>query len=316
MKNISSPLLITGAAGFIGANLVHHFSKKVDVHIIVREKTSLWRLQTIKKNLYIHRVDLLDKVKLQRLIKTIKPKTIFHCASYGNYSYQLDEEIMLQTNIIGTYNLLQACSRVGFSCFVNTGTSSEYGYKKQPMKEVNRLDPVSFYAASKSAATLVGQVFNRVYQLPVVTIRLFSVYGPFEESTRFIPTIIGNILTNSPIKLTPQQASRDFIYIEDVLQVYEMLIQQISKFAGEIVNVGTGKQYTNNKVIQVLFKIMNKRVPIKKGKYPNRSWDTSYWVANISKAASLGWAPTFSLEAGLKKTVEWYKNQSVYDQKR
>lgn len=313
MRGNSLPILVSGGAGFIGANLVHHLVKKYPVHIIVRQNTSLWRLEKILKRIKIHPVDLLDKNRLKQLVTKIKPRTIYHCASYGNYSFQKDADSIISTNIIGTYNLLSICARTGFDSFINSGTSSEYGIKKRPIKESEILEPASFYAASKSAATLLSQVFANLKSLPIVTLRLFSVYGPFEEKSRFIPTIIKNLFENKPIKLTSQLARRDFIFVDDVIRAFDFASSHAKKLRGEIINIGTGKQFTNQEVVKVLFKITGKRVPLLKGEYQNRIWDTPFWVADRSKAKRFHWSPRYSLEIGLRKTLSWYKkNKTLY----
>ena len=156
---------------------------------------------------------------------------------------------------------------------------------------------------------MLCQVFAKAYRKPIVTLRPFSAYGPFEEKTRFIPTIIKAVINNKPIKLTAGKQRRDFIYIDDVTDIYIKSISKGKKLLGQILNMGTGIEYTNDEVIKTLFKITGKKAKVEKGAFPNRMWDTSHWVADISKTKKLlKWDTKFSLEKGLKKTYEWSKN--------
>ena len=155
------------------------------------------------------------------------------------------------------------------------------------------------------------QVFSKEYKKPIVTVRPFSTYGPYEEKKRFIPTIIKAVIENKSIKLTPGEERHDFIYIDDVVDMYLKTIQKGKSLTGQILNMGTGVEYTNDEVVQTLFKITGKRTKIEKNAFPKRLWDTSHWVANISKTKRLlNWKPNNNLSEGLKKTYDWYKKNA------
>lgn len=305
-----SSVLITGGAGFIGANLVNKLLdfKYNNVNLIVRESTVLWRLKTALPKIHLHKVDLLDMDNLKKTIEKVNPSIIFHLATYSAYRNQEAALEMIETNIKGTLNLLISSQDINYDIFVNTGSSSEYGIKEKPMKEDDLLKPVSFYAATKSSATLLCQAFSKEYKKPIVTLRPFSVYGPYEENDRFIPTIIKAIIENKPISLTPGRERRDFIYIADIIDIYIKTIKKGNKLSGEILNMGTGKEFTNDEVVDMLFKVANKKVQINKGSFPARLWDNSHWVSDISKTKKLlNWKPQNTLLDGLKKTYDWYK---------
>ena len=257
----------------------------------------------------IYNVDLLDKKQLTKIVNKINPNFIIHLATYSNYRNQTDTEEMIDINIKGTLNLLLASKNIDYKLFINTGSSSEYGIKNNPMKETDLLEPISFYAATKASVTFLCQAFAKEYQKPIITLRPFSVYGPFEEEKRFIPTIIKAVVENKLIKLTPGNQRRDFIYIEDIIDIYIKSLSCGKKLSGQILNMGTGIEYTNDEVIQTLFKETNKKVKIEKGAYPKRIWDTSHWVADISKTKKLlNWKPKFTLGKGLRYTYNWFKD--------
>jgi nucleoside-diphosphate-sugar epimerase len=312
---IKEPILVTGATGFIGANLIHQLvSSGYGVYAVTHSNEIPWRLASVKAKVQLSIVDLCRKARVDMLINKIRPKTIFHLASYGNYSFQTDNEKILATNIWGTYYLIEACKKVGFDAFIQVGSSSEYGQKNKPMKETDLLEPNNFYAASKAAATFIAQIFSKNFLLPIVIVRPFSVYGPYEENKRFVPTIIRQLIKGDSIALTPSTAARDFIYITDVVEALLQLAQNLKKNVGDIVNIGTGKQYTNEEVVNTLFKVIGKHVEIGRNSYPNRQWDSPYWVANTRKAVRIfGWKSKTSLEQGLHKTYTWYLHNPHYE---
>ena len=300
--------MVTGGAGFIGANLIKELIKlKYDVNLILKKSSDLWRIKDILDIIKIYYVDLLDKNKLTKTINKINPDFIIHLATYSNYRNQSDVEQMTEININGILNLLIASKNINYKMFINTGSSSEYGIKEKPMKENDLLEPISFYAATKASATLLCKAFALEHKKPIVNLRPFSVYGPGEEEKRFIPTIVKAVMDNKPIMLTPGNQRRDFIYVEDVVDVYIKTISQGPKLAGQMLNIGTGIEFTNDEVVEILFRITGKRAKIEKGAYPKRLWDTQHWVSDISKAQKLlRWKPKFSLEKGLLETYKWY----------
>ena len=300
-------VLITGSAGFIGANLVRELIRlNYNVNLILKKSSDLWRIKEVLNKVKIYRGDLLNKKKLTKIVNEINPNFIIHLATYSNYRNQTDVEEMTDINIKGTLNLLLASKNIDYKIFINTGSSSEYGIKEKPMKENDLLEPISFYAATKASATFLSRAFALEYKKPIVTLRPFSVYGPYEGKRRLIPTIVKAVIENKPIKLTPGNQRRDFIYVKDIVDIYIKTLSYGKKLSGQILNMGTGIEYTNDEVVQTLFKVTGKKVKIKKGAFPKRLWDTSHWVADISKTRKmLSWKPKFSLEDGLKKTYEW-----------
>jgi len=316
MDTTKKRILITGGAGFIGANFIRRLTELgYDVNLILKKSSNLWRIKDVLGEVKVYYVDLLDKNKLAKTVKKINPVFIIHLATYSNYSNQSDVEQMMNVNIKGTLNLLIASKNINYKMFINTGSSSEYGIKSEPMKENDSLEPISFYAATKASSTFLCQVFAREYNKPVVTLRPFSVYGPLEEEKRFVPTIVKAVIKNKPIKITSGEQRRDFIYIQDVVDIYIKTMSYGKKLSGQIFNVGTGVEYTNDEVVQTLFKVTGKEVKVEKGAFPKRLWDTSHWVADISKTKKLlNWKPKFSLEDGLKETYKWHL--SFYEKQR
>ena len=314
---MSESFLITGATGFIGANLTRHLVKKdVEVHILTRRESNRWRINSILNKVWEHRVDLRDYEPLRKVILKIKPRVIFHCATYGGYPLQREEDKILETNILGTINLLKALSDIDYRCFVNTGSSSEYGIKSRPMSEEDLLEPVSTYGASKAAATLFCQALAKREKRPIVTLRLFSPYGPYEEPTRLIPTVIVSCLKNENPRLSSPYGMRDFNFVEDIVDAYLKVIE-MSNMAGEIFNIGCGEQHSVGEVVDTIIKLSGREVKPLWGSVPSRPNEPRLWQADISKAKGLlGWHPRYSLRQGLGKTIEWFeRNIGLYDRK-
>ena len=240
-------VFITGASGFIGANLVKELVARGDkVHILTRPNSDLWRLTPILKRLHCHRADIQNKKAIEKIISRIKPAIIYHLSVYGAYHYQTDTEQIFRTALNGTLNLLLTAKKAGVKMFINTGSSSEYGRKNHPMCENEILEPNTYYAVAKAGQTLLCQNFAVSEKLPVITLRLFSVYGDYEEPGRLIPTLIKNALSGQKLSLASPKIARDFIYVKDLVAVigwmlHHMYAQQWDTSKNGLYNLGTGK---------------------------------------------------------------------------
>lgn len=308
MKLLKNPILITGATGFIGSNLTRYLVKKgIRVNIIIKKSSNIKRLKDIFENLNVYYADIRDKKKIQTIIKKIKPKTIFHLATHGAYSSQSNMDRIKSTILDGTINLLNECSKYKFNVFINTGSSSEYGFKDKKMKENDLLVPNSYYSLFKSSATMFCQYMSLKNNLPITTIRPFHVYGPYEEPSRLIPTLFKKLTGNKKVKLVSPDISRDLIYIDDVVNFY-ILIAKKNKLRGEIFNLGYGKKTTIKNIYDYLRKITNYKNFNKWSTMKNRSWDQKVWFSDMTYVKrKLKWSPKIDYKKGLYKTLIWYK---------
>lgn len=306
--------LLTGSTGFIGSVLLRKLiDQKQEVHIILRKESKTWRINDILNKANIHYSDLTDVTELTNIIQNVKPNIIYHLATNGAYSYQKDANQIIETNILGTWNLLQACNTTSYDLFVNTGSSSEYGIKQYAMRETDIVEPTSYYAVTKCAQTLLCSHVAHQEHRPIVTIRPFSVYGPYEEPKRFIPTLMNALLFNKEMNLVSPDTARDQIYVDDMIDAY-LKIDELIANPGEYFNIGTGIQSTIKNVVDTALKITNRTINLKWDTMEGRSWDTNNWVADISKARlKLKWIPKISLEQGLELTWKWFqKNYKFY----
>ncbi len=303
-------VLITGGAGFIGANFVHKFlTVGYKVFVMERKGADFWRLEKVKSRVKIYTLDIANEKAVEKCIRSIKPEIVLHFATYGAYQrFQQNIHTTVDINLAGTINLLNACQKTGVKCFINTGTNAEYGMKEKPMKESDLLEPDTIYGITKAAATLYCQMMARKCKFPVVTLRPFAVYGYFEEPERLMPSAIIPCLKSGNMKLSKPDFVRPFIFIEDVMDAYALAIKHITKVQGQIINIGGKKQYAVSKVVALARKITNSNAKPEYGRVTATQTEPKAWVYDISKAKQmLGWQPKHNLEEGLKKNIAWFK---------
>lgn len=306
--------LITGGTGFIGANLARKFLELGhDVHLIVRDTSDFKRLEPIKGEFGLHIIEITEAEAVNKFVSGLKPEIILHCATYGAYpGKQADVRATVLTNVLGTINLLNACAEVGFKCFVNTGSSSEYGEKDHPISEKDVLEPNNLYGVTKAAGTLYAQFLAKKSDLPIVTLRLFSPYGYFEEDGRLMPNLIRAAIENKKFSAPSPSLVRDFVFIEDVLGAYLKAVDNIDRVKGRILNIASGKQYSIAEVVDTVEKIFNKKIGVSYGEIATRQYEPKMWQADISEAKKmLSWEPKNSLKEGLGKFMDWLQKQTA-----
>jgi len=305
---------VTGATGFVGSNLLRTLvSNNYETHVMIRKDSNIWRIREMIDQVEVHYCDLTDRGRVEQTILETRPQLIFHLSTYGANPSQKEKLRTINTNFMGTVNLIDACVEAGFECFINTGSSSEYGIKLERMKETDVLEPINDYGVSKAAATLYCHSIAKNHDLNILTLRLFSPYGYFEGSDRLIPYLIRSCLNNEPVILYNPKAVRDFVFIEDVANAYLSAINFADKVAsGEIFNVGSGKQHNVKEIFNIVKKITcyEKEAIVGKSKVGIRPGDEAkIWEADITKIKeAFGWQARTALSEGIKKTVAWFKD--------
>jgi nucleoside-diphosphate-sugar epimerase len=303
-------VVITGATGFVGSNLARRLLRDGhEVHLLVRPRHTAWRIDDMRDDVRLHEVALEETESLTRTVGRIRPDWIFHLAAHGAYSAQTDLRRMIQTNITGTINLVEACLSAGFEAFVNTGSSSEYGFKAHAPSEDETLEPNSHYAVTKAAATLFCRHTAQSRSVHLPTLRLYSVYGPYEEPTRLVPRLITRGLKRELPPLVNPNVARDYVYVDDVSEAYVLAAhKRAEQEPGAIYNVGTGVQTSLAEAVETARRVLSIEREPRWGSMPEREWDTDTWVADNRKIkAALGWQPQHSFEQGFRLTVEWLR---------
>jgi nucleoside-diphosphate-sugar epimerase len=287
--------LVTGASGFIGSRLCQRLVReRAEVHGVSRSQRTSSVIQWWS-------ADVCDTESLLALVREVKPDFIFHLASHVSGSRGLDAVLpTFRANLLSSVNVLLAAADVDCGRVVLAGSLEEPGSEEgQPV-------PVSPYAAAKSAAGTYGRMFQNLYDVPVVTLRIFMVYGPGQRDvTKLVPYVITSLLRGEAPALSSGARPVDWIYVDDVV---DALIASATADAvlGETVDVGSGVLTPIRAVVEGIVDLIKPSVEPRFGALPDRP-NERIRVADVERTqALLGWVPGTPLEQGLSATVDWY----------
>lgn len=306
-KKLAGPILIVGVSGFIGSKLFFSLKKiRDDVFGCSKNPKHSWRLIDVDDK-HLLNVDITDYEKLRRLINNLKPMTVFNLAAYGAYSRQTDSQKIHRTNYLGTHNLIKVLLEYGCSAFVQAGSSSEYGVNCSAPKENDELIPNSDYAVSKAGAAYLIKYYGKFHSFPCVNLRLYSIYGPWEERDRLIPTLIASCLKGKLPSFVDKDISRDFLYIDDCTSAFvKAALTACQTHMGESINIASGQMTSLEDVAQTAKKIFNISEEPVFGSMQKRKWDLSLWYGDSSHARHLlGWQYKTTFARGLQLTADW-----------
>jgi nucleoside-diphosphate-sugar epimerase len=314
-------ILISGATGFVGANLVRAMvARGHDVHVIVRPvedsqsqrgpegcgpRAAMWRIADLENELQVHRVDLLDAAATRAVADAVRPQIVLHFAAHAALPQETDEMAIMLHTVRPLVHLAAACA--GCELFINAGSSSEYGYQTAPMAETSLPNPTRVHDIAKLAQTLHGTYAARFKEVSLVTLRLFSVYGPWEQERRLIPRLILSALRGRPVSLSSPDVGRDFLFVDDVVRAVEHCMQRSGLGDGAIYNLGTGVQHTIREAADLVAEIHGAPLPVTWGAIARQRWDSPCWVADTTRQTTeLGFTATTNFREGVRATYRWF----------
>jgi nucleoside-diphosphate-sugar epimerase len=302
--SMTSELLIIGGTGFIGKNLA------VDA-VESGYKTTVLSLHSPVSENEITGVDYLkaDITDLTQLQSTLSSKVFDYVVNLSGYidhsSFGKGGLQVIKNHFIAVQNLLQSINWPTLQCFVQIGSSDEYGNMAAPQHEGMREKPISPYSFGKVASTQLLQMLHRTEGIHTVILRPFLVYGPGQDSHRFLPQIIQGCLSDACFAASEGRQLRDFCYVKDVTRAILMSLEN-SKISGEVINIASGRPISIRETVELVQKKIGKGRP-DYGKIPYRSGENMELYADISKAEEiLGWSPEVSFNEGIERTIEHY----------
>ena len=316
-------VLVTGAGGFMGSHLTERLVEvgaqaTAFVRYNSRNDRGLLELLSTEKRNEIDVVsgDLRDSDAVRHATKSVQ--IIFHLGSLIAipYSYIHPRET-IETNIIGTLNIMNAAKDADVELIVHTSTSEVYGTARYvPMDEKHPLQGQSPYSASKIGADMIAESYYRAFDLPVATIRPFNFFGPRQSARAVIPTIITQTLSSSQeIVLGSLHPMRDYTYCEDVVEAF-LKVGESPQTIGETINIGSNFEISIGDIVKKVLSITGteKQISVDAGRIrPGKSEVERLWCDNTKAKHLLGWEPSVGFDDGLRKTVEWFsQNMNLY----
>lgn len=304
-------ILITGGCGFIASHVVIHLVKNYSEYNIVNIDrlsycSSLNNVKEIENepNYKFYLMDITSVNEMDKIFEIEQFDTIMHFAAQTHVDNSFGNSFkFINDNITGTHVLLELAKKYNIKRFIHVSTDEVYGETETNVNENTILNPTNPYAASKAGAELLVNSYNISFKLPTIITRGNNVFGPHQYPEKLIPKFINMLNRNMdlPIHGTGEE-SRNFIYIDDVVNAFEVILH--SGKIGEVYNIGTEYQITNNEVADKLIHIFGDKN--KKYHVENRCFNDKRYLIDNSKLKQLGWDIKVSFNEGLNKTVEWY----------
>ncbi len=303
---LQGPILVLGAGGFVGANIVNQLlAKRTDVFAAVR-RLPAWRLAHLDAK-HLVEADLNSLAEIRTMAEALKPATVLDCTAYGAYSFETEHDLIYRTNFLSLVNLVETFSQGPLAAFVHAGSSSEYGFNSAGPDEDTPLVPNSHYAVSKAAAANYISYAGKVRGIPIVNLRLYSVYGPLEDASRLFPTLVSAGMGYKHPSYVSADISRDYVFVDDACEAFFRAAAKMTPdIYGESINIGSGARTTMRDLSEIARAEFNIPEPATFGSMPARAWDLAEWYSKPEKALRLlGWSAHTPLQEGLRKTAAW-----------
>ena len=317
-------IIVTGGAGFIGANFIfyqleHHPEDRI---VCLDKLTYAGNLSTLrpvmdKPNFRFVRADICDRQAVDRLFVEEKPDAVVNFAAESHVDRSIDDPgIFLQTNILGTQVLMDACRKHGTPRYHQVSTDEVYG--DLPLDrpdlfftEETPIHASSPYSASKASADLLVQAYHRTYGLPATISRCSNNYGPYHFPEKLIPLMIANCLNDKPLPVYGQGLNvRDWLYVKDHCRAIDLILR--NGRVGEVYNVGGHNEMRNIDIVKLICRELGKPESLITYVTDRKGHDLRYAIDPTKIHDELGWEPETAFADGLKKTIEWYLNNRAW----
>ena len=311
-------IIITGGAGFIGSNFIFHMLKKHPSYRIVclDKLTYAGNLSTLKSvinlsNFRFVKLDICDRQGVYNLFKDEKPDVVVNFAAESHVDRSIeDPSIFLQTNIIGTSVMMDACRRFGIQRFHQVSTDEVYGDLPLDRPELfftedTPIHTSSPYSSSKAGADLLALAYHRTFGLPITISRCSNNYGPYQFPEKLIPLMIANALADKPLPVYGEGLNvRDWLYVDDHCKAIDQIIHK--GIVGEVYNIGGHNEMRNIDIVRLICNELGKPKDLITHVEDRKGHDMRYAIDPTKIYEELGWQPETKFKDGIIKTIKWY----------
>lgn len=311
-------IIVTGGAGFIGSNFVFHMLKEhPDYRIVCLDKlTYAGNLSTLapvmdNPNFRFVKADICDREAVYKLFEEEHPDMVVNFAAESHVDRSIEDPgVFLQTNIIGTATMMDACRKYGIQRYHQVSTDEVYG--DLPLDrpdlfftEETPIHTSSPYSSSKAAADLLVQAYHRTYGLPVTISRCSNNYGPYHFPEKLIPLMISRALADEELPVYGNGENvRDWLHVSDHCEAIDLIIHKGK--VGEVYNIGGHNERTNLQVVQTILKALDKPESLIKYVKDRPGHDRRYAIDPTKIETELGWKPKYNFDTGIAQTIQWY----------
>lgn len=308
-------VFITGATGFIGSNVLKYFLNKGDeIHILLREMSNKWRLENNLSDINAHIGDLTSYHSVESILSGVNPDIVINCSGLVQGFAITDQENVIESNFVGTVNLVNACVRSNVEVLISTGSAYECGFSGNPLPNSGCIgEPIGLYGIVKKAEREYVAMISKKYKKKYLTARLFTPFGFFDSTFRLIPYIVLSVLNGKTPKIKTPNSGRDFIFAGDVGEIFYNIVRNDEVLQNNTaVNVATGKLTKVNEIVRILFGIAGlDYLP----EYSSDRTSNQYLYAEyreVNELLSKLHVRPSPLIQSLERTFNWFKEYRKY----
>lgn len=320
-------ILVTGGAGFIGSNFIFYMLEKhPDERIVCVDKlTYAGNLSTLKpvfkdSRFKFYRTDICDRQAIYKIFEDERPDIVINFAAESHVDRSIENpEVFLQTNILGTQVMMDACRTYGAKRFHQVSTDEVYGdlpldRPDLMFTEDTPIHTSSPYSASKASADLLALAYHRTFGLPVSISRCSNNYGPYQFPEKLIPLMIGNALDNKPLPVYGKGLNvRDWLYVTDHCKAIDLIVRKGR--VGEVYNIGGHNEMANIDIVRLICKTLGKPESLISYVADRKGHDMRYAIDPAKIHAELGWLPETKFADGIARTIAWYVDHDDWRQR-